>query len=63
MSTIGNISLGNALVAGKNLVPKPAAGMTAFLTFIVSIPSPKIIIKHLNFPLAKVGLYLENSIV
>ena len=33
LSTIGNISLGCALVAGKNLVPNPAAGITAFLTF------------------------------
>jgi hypothetical protein len=33
--------LGCALVAGKNPVPKPAAGMTAFLT-IVSSPSSKI---------------------
>jgi hypothetical protein len=29
---IGNISLGIALVAGKNLVPHPATGNTAFLT-------------------------------
>ncbi|EHZ76234.1 hypothetical protein SPAR129_2056 [Streptococcus pneumoniae 7879-04] len=35
MSTIGNISLARALVAGKNRVPSPAAGMTAFLTFDV----------------------------
>ena len=27
----GNISLGCALVAGKNLVPNPAAGITAFM--------------------------------
>jgi hypothetical protein len=27
----GNISFGCALVAGKNLVPKPAAGITAFI--------------------------------
>ena len=33
LSTIGNISLASALVAGKNRVPSPAAGMTAFLTF------------------------------
>ncbi|MFJ6912289.1 MAG: hypothetical protein ACIRZ0_09135, partial [Lactobacillus amylovorus] len=39
--------LGNALVAGKNLVPNPAAGIIAFLTFILSIPSPKIIIKYI----------------
>ena len=31
LSKTGNISLGCALVAGKNLVPKPAAGITAFI--------------------------------
>jgi hypothetical protein len=31
LSMMGNISLGIDLVAGKNLVPKPAAGITAFL--------------------------------
>lgn len=30
LSNIGNISLGIAFVAGKNLVPKPAAGIIAF---------------------------------
>ena len=35
LSTIGNISLASALVAGKKRVPSPAAGMTAFLTFDV----------------------------
>ena len=30
LSTTGSISLGEALVAGRNLVPRPAAGMTAF---------------------------------
>src|SRR5437588_9933671 len=33
LSTTGSISFGWALVAGRNLVPSPAAGMTAFLTF------------------------------
>jgi flagellar biosynthesis protein FlhB len=33
MSTIGSISFGTALVAGKNRVPRPAAGITAFRTF------------------------------
>jgi hypothetical protein len=32
LSTNGNISLGEAFVAGRNRVPRPAAGMTAFLT-------------------------------
>ena len=34
LSTITNISLGCALVAGNTLVPSPAAGITAFVTFI-----------------------------
>lgn len=33
LSTRGNISLGEALVAGRNLVPKPATGITAFVIF------------------------------
>src|SRR6059036_2603703 len=32
LSTTGSISFGVALVAGRNRVPRPAAGMTAFLT-------------------------------
>jgi hypothetical protein len=35
LSTKGNISLGCALVAGRNLVPRPAAGKTALRTFFV----------------------------
>src|SRR5271156_4899147 len=35
LSTSGNISLGCALVAGKNRVPRPAAGKTAFRTFAI----------------------------
>ena len=31
-----NISLGMAFVAGRNLVPRPATGTTAFLIFIYS---------------------------
>src|SRR5438045_574008 len=38
LSTRGSISLGMALVAGKNRVPNPAAGKTALRTF-ASIPS------------------------
>ena len=38
LSTIGNISLAKALVAGRKRVPSPAAGMTAFLTFVIIIP-------------------------
>ena len=33
LSTIGSISLGRALVIGSTRVPRPAAGITAFLTF------------------------------
>src|SRR3954451_18784945 len=32
LSTTGSISLGIAFVAGRNLVPRPAAGMTALVT-------------------------------
>src|SRR5579872_2197801 len=35
LSTTGSISLGWALVAGRNRVPSPAAGNTALRTFIV----------------------------
>jgi hypothetical protein len=34
LSIIGNISFGKALLAGKNLVPNQAAGITHFLIFI-----------------------------
>jgi hypothetical protein len=41
VSTTGSISLGTALVAGRNRVPMPAAGMTAFLTTAdVAMPLP-----------------------
>src|SRR5438874_13240277 len=40
LSRIGSISFGCAFVAGRNLVPRPAAGMTAFLTFTRPAPSP-----------------------
>jgi hypothetical protein len=35
---MGSISLGCALVAGRNLVPIPAAGITAFVIFTVYPP-------------------------
>ena len=38
VSTIGNISLGMAFVTGKNLVPNPAAGITAFLILLIYTP-------------------------
>jgi hypothetical protein len=40
LSTRGNISLGCALVAGKNLVPSPAAGKTALRTFFAIADFP-----------------------
>src|ERR1700687_2195254 len=38
LSTMGSISFGCALVAGRKRVPSPAAGKTAFRTF-ASIPN------------------------
>jgi hypothetical protein len=35
-STMGSISLGTAFVAGRNLVPSPATGMTAVRTIVLS---------------------------
>jgi hypothetical protein len=35
LSIMGNISFGKALLAGKNLVPNPAAGITHFLIFCI----------------------------
>src|SRR5947207_12475358 len=35
LSTIASISFGWALVAGRNRVPRPAAGTMAFFTFMV----------------------------
>ncbi|GAA3177587.1 hypothetical protein GCM10020006_05740 [Fructilactobacillus sanfranciscensis] len=35
-STIQYISLGTALVSGKKRVPKPAAGIIAFVTFFIN---------------------------
>src|SRR5215831_17975091 len=40
LSTMGSISLGCALVAGRNRVPSPAAGNTALRTFTSGRPSP-----------------------
>src|SRR5580693_5839925 len=39
LSTTGSISLGVALVAGRNLVPSPAAGITALVTASLSAMS------------------------
>ena len=38
LSTIGNISFAIAFVAGRKRVPSPAAGITAFLTFVMCLP-------------------------
>jgi hypothetical protein len=35
LSIIGNISFGRALLAGRNLVPNQAAGMTHFFIFCI----------------------------
>jgi hypothetical protein len=35
LSIIGNISFGNAFVAGKNLVQNQAAGITHFVIFFI----------------------------
>ena len=37
LSTTGSISLGVALVAGRKRVPRPAAGTTAFVTFVAML--------------------------
>jgi hypothetical protein len=37
LSIIGNISFGRAFVAGKNLVPNQAAGITHFFIFFMDI--------------------------
>src|SRR5919199_3032837 len=40
LSMTGTISLGWLFVAGRNLVPSPAAGITAFLTLVISAGAP-----------------------
>ena len=35
---MGNIDLGTAFVTGKNRVPSPAVGITAFVTFCIIPP-------------------------
>src|ERR1700733_14916448 len=35
LSTTGSISFGEAFVAGRNRVPRPATGNTAFVTFCI----------------------------
>src|ERR1044072_1024902 len=40
LSMTGTISLGWLLVAGRNRVPSPAAGITALRTFVMSAGAP-----------------------
>ena len=40
LSTTGNSSLASDLVAGKNLVPRPATGSTAFFNAFVTRYDP-----------------------
>ena len=56
MSTIGNISFAIAFVAGKNLVPNPAAGITAFFTFIYIRSFKKLLMRVL----ANMGMVVEG---
>src|SRR3954454_21122567 len=54
-STTVSISLGIALVAGRNRVPRPATGNTAFLTFFIRSPS--------KFRRAAVGGQVERIVL
>jgi hypothetical protein len=42
-----------AFVAGKNRVPKPAAGITAFRTFVMGLPLSLYSLFHYNKDAAK----------
>src|SRR6266702_2001308 len=42
LSTIGSISLGEALVAGRKRVPRPATGNTAFVTFCIFLDAQQL---------------------
>src|SRR5690349_13727283 len=39
LSTTGSISLGELFVAGRNRVPRPAAGITALRTLVIRVSS------------------------
>src|SRR5713226_6204164 len=54
LSTSGSISLGIALVAGKNRVPSPAAGNTALRTFLI-MPLPILAACALRIGFARLG--------
>src|SRR5258708_9648422 len=50
LSTTGNISLGIALVAGRNRVPMPATGKTALRTLFACILDPQTIPSRTSGP-------------
>src|SRR3954447_14759467 len=52
LSMTGTISFGWLLVAGRNLVPSPAAGITAFLTLVMGEP-----LSSAGAPHHRVGLF------
>src|SRR6266700_1062823 len=50
LSTIGSISFGWLLVAGRNRVPRPAAGITAFVTRPVMLLRSRAALLHFRRP-------------
>src|ERR1700722_18741085 len=56
-STTGSISLGCALVAGRNLVPSPAAGRTALRTRFGISDIPFLVCCHLTWRLHPVSIH------
>src|SRR5699024_4774460 len=58
LSTIGSISFGMAFVAGKNLVPMPAAGIIAFLIGFMSFSSRT----YLCFNCSHLFCFLKDNI-
>jgi hypothetical protein len=60
LSTIGSISFGCALVAGKNRVPNPAAGMIALRT-VIWVPLPFVLISYfIIIPARKCKSYTQK---
>src|ERR1041385_2496632 len=49
LSMTGTISFGWLFVAGRNLVPRPGAGITGFLTFVLGEPSSSAGAPHHRF--------------
>src|SRR5688572_21286350 len=68
LSTSGSISLGWALVAGRNRVPRPAAGKTALRTFMGRLLSggadggPVVPVERLLDPAAELHLGCETAL-